>query len=67
MNNVVCTVVEALVIMLGDINSLHDNVLDETLALSTEQSVEVALRTQIGRCSWTRLGVTHVADSLAGP
>ena len=46
LNNVVRTAVEALAAVLGGTNSLHTNALDETLALPTEQSAEVALRTQ---------------------
>jgi methylmalonyl-CoA mutase N-terminal domain/subunit len=45
-NNVVRTAIEALAAVLGGTNSLHTNALDETLALPTEQSAEIALRTQ---------------------
>ncbi len=47
-NNVVRTAVEALAAVLGGTNSLHTNALDETLALPTEESAEIALRTQSG-------------------
>ncbi|MEO7061490.1 MAG: methylmalonyl-CoA mutase family protein, partial [Lapillicoccus sp.] len=45
-NNVVRTAVEALAAILGGTNSLHTNALDEVLALPSEQSAEIALRTQ---------------------
>src|SRR4051794_22072913 len=45
-NNVVRTAVEALSAVLGGTNSLHTNALDETLALPTDESAEIALRTQ---------------------
>jgi methylmalonyl-CoA mutase N-terminal domain/subunit len=63
-NNVVRTAVEALAAVLGGTNSLHTNALDETLALPTEQSAEVALRTQ--QVLMEETGVTNVADPLGG-
>ncbi len=45
-NNVVRTTVQALAAVLGGTQSLHTNSLDETLALPTEESVTLALRTQ---------------------
>ncbi|WP_415647613.1 acyl-CoA mutase large subunit family protein [Stackebrandtia soli] len=63
-NNVVRTGVEALAAVLGGTNSLHTNALDETLALPTEQSAEIALRTQAVLMEET--GVTNVADPLGG-
>lgn len=64
LNNVVRTAVEALAAVLGGTNSLHTNALDETLALPTEQSAEVALRTQ--QVIMEELGVVNVADPLGG-
>lgn len=64
MNNVVRTAVEALAAVLGGTNSLHTNALDETLALPTEESAEVALRTQ--QVLMEETGVTNVADPLGG-
>ncbi|NHN56330.1 methylmalonyl-CoA mutase [Calidifontibacter sp. DB0510] len=64
MNNVVRTAVEALAAVLGGTNSLHTNALDETLALPTDQSAEVALRTQ--QVLMEETGVTNVADPLGG-
>ena len=50
--------------MLGGTNSLHTNALDETLALPTEESAEIALRTQQVLAEET--GVANVADPLGG-
>ena len=63
-NNVVRTAVEALAAVLGGTNSLHTNALDETLALPTESSAEIALRTQ--QVLTAETGVTNVADPLGG-
>lgn len=64
MNNVVRTAVEGLAAVLGGTNSLHTNALDETLALPTDQSAEVALRTQ--QVLMEETGVVNVADPLGG-
>jgi methylmalonyl-CoA mutase N-terminal domain/subunit len=45
-NNIVRTAIEALAAVLGGTQSLHTNSMDETLALPTEKSVKIALRTQ---------------------
>jgi methylmalonyl-CoA mutase N-terminal domain/subunit len=63
-NNVVRTAIEALAAVLGGTNSLHTNALDETLALPTEESAEVALRTQ--QVIMEETGVANVADPLGG-
>jgi methylmalonyl-CoA mutase, N-terminal domain len=63
-NNVVRTAVEALAAVLGGTNSLHTNALDETLALPTERSAEIALRTQ--QVLREETGVVNVADPLGG-
>ncbi len=63
-NNVVRTAVEALSAILGGTNSLHTNALDETLALPTDESAEIALRTQTVLMEET--GVVNVADPLGG-
>ncbi len=63
-NNVVRTAVEAMAAVLGGTNSLHTNALDETLALPTESSAEIALRTQ--QVLAVETGVTNVADPLGG-
>ncbi|HWS36020.1 MAG TPA: methylmalonyl-CoA mutase family protein [Actinoplanes sp.] len=63
-NNVVRTAVEALAAILGGTNSLHTNALDETLALPTDESAEIALRTQ--QVLMEETGVANVADPLGG-
>jgi methylmalonyl-CoA mutase N-terminal domain/subunit len=50
--------------VLGGTNSLHTNALDETLALPTAESAEIALRTQAVLMEET--GVVNVADPLGG-
>src|SRR6059036_3278640 len=63
-NNVVRVAIQALAAVLGGTQSLHTNSLDETLALPTEQSVTLALRTQqIIACE---SGVPDTADPLGG-
>jgi methylmalonyl-CoA mutase N-terminal domain/subunit len=63
-NNVVRTAVEALAAILGGTNSLHTNALDETLALPSDESAEIALRTQ--QVLMEETGVINVADPLGG-
>ena len=63
-NNVTRTALQALSAVLGGTSSLHTNALDETLALPTAASAEIALRTQQVIAEET--GVTHVADPLGG-
>ena len=63
-NNVVRTAVEALAAVFGGTNSLHTNALDETLALPTDESAEIALRTQ--QVLMDETGVVNVADPLGG-
>jgi methylmalonyl-CoA mutase N-terminal domain/subunit len=63
-NNVVRVAYQALAAVLGGTQSLHTNALDETLALPTEESVRVALRTQQILAHET--GVANVADPLGG-
>ncbi len=63
-NNVVRTAIEALAAVLGGTNSLHTNALDETLALPSDESAEIALRTQ--QVIMEESGVTNVADPLGG-
>jgi methylmalonyl-CoA mutase N-terminal domain/subunit len=64
MNNVVRVAYQALAAVLGGTQSLHTNALDETLALPTEESVRVALRTQ--QILATETGIPNVADPLGG-
>ncbi|HEV7677145.1 MAG TPA: methylmalonyl-CoA mutase family protein, partial [Candidatus Dormibacteraeota bacterium] len=63
-NNIVRTAVEALSAVLGGTQSLHTNALDETLALPTAKSAQIALRTQQVLAYET--GVPSVADPLGG-
>ncbi len=63
-NNVTRTAVEALAAVLGGTNSLHTNALDEVLALPTERSAQIALRTQ--QVIMNETGVVNVADPLGG-
>src|SRR3954451_20695737 len=63
-NNVVRTTVQALSAVLGGAQSLHTNSRDEALALPTEDSVRLALRTQ--QILAHEAGVTETPDPLAG-
>ena len=62
--NVVRTTIQALAAVLGGTQSLHTNAMDEALALPTEGSARVALRTQ--QVIAYESGVTDTADPLAG-
>ena len=53
-NNVVRVAIQALAAVCGGAQSLHTNGFDEALALPTERSARIALRTQQILC--TRLG-----------
>ena len=63
-NNVVRVAIQALAGVLGGVQSMHTNSMDETLALPTEQSVMVALRTQ--QIIAEETGVTNTIDPLGG-
>jgi methylmalonyl-CoA mutase N-terminal domain/subunit len=63
-NNIVRTAIEALAAVLGGTQSLHTNSMDETLALPTEKSAKIALRTQ--QVIAYETGVAHVIDPLGG-
>ena len=64
MNNVVRVAYQALAAVLGGAQSLHTNSLDETLALPTEESAKLALRTQ--QILAYETGVANVADPVGG-
>jgi methylmalonyl-CoA mutase, N-terminal domain len=64
MNNVVRVAYQAMAAVLGGTQSLHTNSMDETLALPTEEAVQVALRTQQVLAYET--GVPNVMDPLGG-
>ncbi len=63
-NNIVRVTLQALAAVLGGTQSLHTNSKDEALALPTEESVTVALRTQ--QIIAFESGVTNTIDPLAG-
>ena len=63
-NNVVRVAIQALAAVLGGTQSLHTNARDEALALPTEESAKLALRTQ--QVLAYESGVADVVDPLAG-
>jgi methylmalonyl-CoA mutase N-terminal domain/subunit len=63
-NNVVRVAIQALAGVLGGVQSLHTNSMDETLALPSENAVMVALRTQ--QIIAEESGVTNTVDPLGG-
>ncbi|MBI3970685.1 MAG: methylmalonyl-CoA mutase [Chloroflexi bacterium] len=63
-NNVVRVTLQALAAVLGGAQSLHCNALDEALALPTEATAQLALRTQ--QVIAYESGVPDSADPLAG-
>jgi len=63
-NNIVRVAYQAMAAALGGAQSLHTNSMDETLALPTEKSVRIALRTQ--QILAFESGVTNTIDPLAG-
>ncbi len=63
-NNIVRTAIQALASVLGGTQSLHTNAFDEALALPTEKSAEIALRTQ--QILAFESGVANSGDPLAG-
>jgi methylmalonyl-CoA mutase, N-terminal domain len=64
LNNVVRVAIQAMAAVLGGTQSLHTNAYDEALALPTQQSATLALRTQQLLAHET--GVPEVVDPLAG-
>ncbi len=62
--NVVRTTLEALAAVLGGTQSLHTNALDEALGLPTEETAELALRTQ--QVIAFESGVAATVDPLGG-
>jgi methylmalonyl-CoA mutase N-terminal domain/subunit len=63
-NNIVRTALQALAAVLGGTQSLHTNSFDEALALPTEQSARIALRTQ--QVIAYESGAPQTIDPLAG-
>src|SRR5688572_3786876 len=64
MNNVPRVAYQALAAVLGGTQSLHTNSMDETLALPSEEAVQVALRTQ--QILAYETGIPNVIDPLGG-
>ncbi len=63
-NNIVRVAIQTMAAVCGGTQSLHTNSLDEALALPTDKSVRIALRTQ--QIVAYESGVTSVVDPLAG-
>jgi methylmalonyl-CoA mutase N-terminal domain/subunit len=63
-NNIVRVAVQALSAVAGGAQSLHTNAFDEALALPTERSAKIALRTQ--QILATEVGGTDTADPFGG-
>jgi methylmalonyl-CoA mutase N-terminal domain/subunit len=63
-NNIVRVAVQAMAAVLGGTQSLHCNGRDEALALPTEESARLALRTQ--QIIATETGVAETVDPVAG-
>jgi len=63
-NNIVRTAIQAMSAVLGGTQSLHTNSFDEALALPTEQSARIALRTQ--QIIAYESGAPQTIDPLAG-
>jgi len=63
-NNIIRVAIQALAAVLGGCQSLHTNSMDEALALPTEESALVALRTQ--QIIAHETGVTNTIDPVAG-
>lgn len=64
LNNISRVTIQALAAVLGGTQSLHTNSFDEALALPTEESVRVALRTQ--QIIAHESGIADTIDPLAG-
>lgn len=64
LNNTARVTTQALSAVLGGTQSLHTNGYDEALSLPTEQSAQLALRTQ--QIIAYESGVTHTVDPLGG-
>jgi methylmalonyl-CoA mutase N-terminal domain/subunit len=63
-NNIVRVALQAMAAVLGGTQSLHTNSMDEALALPSEHSVTIALRTQ--QIIAEESGVTNTVDPLGG-
>ena len=63
-NNIVRVAIQSLAAVLGGTQSLHTNSRDEALALPTQESAKIALRTQ--QIVAYESGVTRTVDPMAG-
>jgi methylmalonyl-CoA mutase N-terminal domain/subunit len=64
LNNVARTAVQALAGILGGVQSMHTNSLDEAFAIPSEEAIKVAVRTQ--QILLHESGAADVVDPLAG-
>ncbi|MBU1671568.1 MAG: methylmalonyl-CoA mutase [Actinobacteria bacterium] len=64
LNNIVRATVQALAAVLGGTQSLHTDAFDEALALPTEESLKIAVRTQ--QIIAEESGVANTVDPMAG-
>ena len=64
LNNVARTALQALAGVLGGVQSMHTNSLDEALAIPSEEAIKVAIRTQ--QIVLHESGAADVVDPLAG-
>jgi methylmalonyl-CoA mutase N-terminal domain/subunit len=64
LNNVARTALQALAGVLGGVQSMHTNSLDEALAIPSEEAIKVAIRTQ--QIILHESGAGDVVDPLAG-
>jgi methylmalonyl-CoA mutase N-terminal domain/subunit len=63
-NNIVRVAIQTMAAVLGGTSSLHTNSLDEALALPTDKSVRIALRTQ--QIVANESGITSTVDPFGG-
>jgi methylmalonyl-CoA mutase N-terminal domain/subunit len=63
-NNIVRTTIQALAAVLGGVQSIHTNGMDEALGIPSEQSARIALRTQ--QIIAYESGVAETVDALGG-
>ena len=63
-NNIVRVAIQTMAAVMGGTQSLHTNSLDEALALPTDKSVRIALRTQ--QVVAYESGITNTVDPFAG-
>jgi methylmalonyl-CoA mutase N-terminal domain/subunit len=64
LNNVARTAIQALAGVLGGVQSMHTNSLDEAYAIPSEEAIKIAVRTQ--QLLLHETGVGDVVDPLAG-